>query len=63
MRQEVLLDNETTVGEMYNASKLTMMRFYLTTRKVAREVEPESGVEISDSDTIEDLHRNNLPEE
>jgi len=57
--QEVSLDHETTVGEMYNASKLTMMRFYLTTRKVAREVEAESGVEISDSDTIEDLHRNN----
>ncbi|XDV52285.1 hypothetical protein PO909_021029 [Leuciscus waleckii] len=51
--QEVSLDEETTVGEMYNTSKLTMMRFYLTTKKIIREVD------ISDSDTIDDLHRNN----
>ncbi len=51
--QEVSLDKETTVGEMYNTSKLTMMRFYLTTKKVEREEETESEVEISD------VHSNN----
>lgn len=51
--QEVSLDEKTTVGEMYDISKLTMMRFYLTTKKRDREVE------ISDSDTTEDLHNKN----
>ncbi len=32
--QEVSLDKETTVGEMYNTSKLTMMKgSYLTTKR------------------------------
>ncbi|XP_056327829.1 uncharacterized protein LOC130240372 [Danio aesculapii] len=55
--QEVSLDAESTVGEMYNASKLTMMRFYLTTKKVEKEVETESEEEMSDQ--MEDFHSNN----
>lgn len=57
--QEVSLDEKSTVVEMYDVSKLTMMRFYLTTKKRDREAETESEVEISDSDTTEDLHNKN----
>ncbi|XP_073667815.1 uncharacterized protein [Paramisgurnus dabryanus] len=50
--QEMSLDDNSTVGEMYDASKLTMMMFYLTTTKMRR----EAVVEISDSDTVEDVN-------
>ncbi|KAA0718503.1 hypothetical protein E1301_Tti013083 [Triplophysa tibetana] len=61
--QEMSLDENSTVAELYDASKLTMIRFYLTTRK--RGMDAVEEISDTDADTTEDTNNQdqnqNLP--